>query len=997
MVAPSRARSADAAPETLTPSPPMEPAPASSAGPAGDNHTQLMPGTGLAFACPICFRAPPDSPFVTRCRHVFCYHCISTHLRTAQTCPTCGEIVTADTLVAASALGTPALSPSPSQALLPVSAAEDDVATGGQLGTASTAPAGRSASAATHGVPPQQAGSAARLAAHTTARASSVQSSPDTPNHPTAEWARPQHERSEGASSALAPPQRSVDEDHERTPELATTAQTRPLAPPPLQRREGYGAGSSARGTNPNVRARSAAAYAALRDYVRGDTDELDDVPSTDGANEPSARDSPHISAPRPRRPESLQDDDRVLTGAAAATGRATPKRQRVDPTPAGSSATLPRGIGTGAARHDAGESHGSSSSTSLYDLAARQTQPATGRAESTSAPRANARTGSPRHDGDEREDEIRARGSHSEDVGLRGVGVARHMQQRPPVGGPPPHAARHTAAVAAPPSTPSLARGPMLHQTPLLGTPLLPQGNTFAGTRLATVPSTPRLMEDPEAAADTMSPAELTRLIATLNQKLQRKQSSQRVSTTLMLLDFLRRNREEKMDALERLRKQVQNLSGDIAIAEADIEPPAHGESSTAQHGDLSAVENGLSASERKALADRRRRLSKHFSDLQTRYIEEVADTSGETRKRCLLRLTEDITKITQFGQLRCRATLMHATRFPEAPGADVFRASNIVSSIEFDRESEYLATAGVTKRIKIFEFSNIMRNLADVHFPVKEIYAPAKLSWVVWNPYIRNHMASSDYEGVVTLWDAHRGESIREYEEHENRAWSVDFCRPTPTLFASGSDDGRVKLWSTNCPDSVITIENEANVCSVKFNPDAAEKLAFGSAHYLVHYYDLRNTKQALHEFRSHRKTVSYVKFASSRELVSACADSTIKLWNLDTFNLERTFTGHTNDRHFVGLSVNSDYIACGSEENSVYGYYKAIPKPFVNYRFAGQDPLTGDEMQDDDDTLFVSSVCWCPKHPSILVAANSLGIIKVLDLTDPAESAPADREDA
>lgn len=36
--------------------------------------------------------------------------------------------------------------------------------------------------------------------------------------------------------------------------------------------------------------------------------------------------------------------------------------------------------------------------------------------------------------------------------------------------------------------------------------------------------------------------------------------------------------------------------------------------------------------------------------------------------------------------------------------------------------------------------------------------------------------------------------------YEEHDKRAWSVDFSRADPTKLASGSDDCCVKLWSIN-----------------------------------------------------------------------------------------------------------------------------------------------------------------------------------------------------
>lgn len=46
--------------------------------------------------------------------------------------------------------------------------------------------------------------------------------------------------------------------------------------------------------------------------------------------------------------------------------------------------------------------------------------------------------------------------------------------------------------------------------------------------------------------------------------------------------------------------------------------------------------------------------------------------------------------------------------------------------------------------------------------------------------------------------LWDASTGQEFSQYNEHEKRAWSVDFSPVCPTKFASGSDDGTVKLWS-------------------------------------------------------------------------------------------------------------------------------------------------------------------------------------------------------
>lgn len=38
-------------------------------------------------------------------------------------------------------------------------------------------------------------------------------------------------------------------------------------------------------------------------------------------------------------------------------------------------------------------------------------------------------------------------------------------------------------------------------------------------------------------------------------------------------------------------------------------------------------------------------------------------------------------------------------------------------------------------------------------------------------------------------------------------------------------------VKLWCTNQPNSLLTIDSRANICSVKFNPSSF-RIAFGSA---------------------------------------------------------------------------------------------------------------------------------------------------------------------
>ncbi|KAL3829733.1 hypothetical protein ACJIZ3_018535 [Penstemon smallii] len=242
-----------------------------------------------------------------------------------------------------------------------------------------------------------------------------------------------------------------------------------------------------------------------------------------------------------------------------------------------------------------------------------------------------------------------------------------------------------------------------------------------------------------------------------------------------------------------------------------------------------------------------------------------------------------------------------------------DILNSSNVICSLSFDREEDYIATAGSSKKIKIFELSSLLNESLDVQYPVLEMSNGSKFSCICWNNYIKNCLASTDYDGLVQLWDANTGQVFVQYKEHQKRAWSVDFSRVDPTKFASGSDDCSVRLWSINEKNSVCTVWCPANVCCVQYSAYSSHLLAFGSADYRIYCYDLRNTKIPWCTVAGHEKAVSYVKFLDSETLISASTDNTLKLWDLNKTSLEGlssnacslTFRGHTNEKVSVFMS--------------------------------------------------------------------------------------------
>ncbi|XP_052207130.1 E3 ubiquitin-protein ligase COP1-like [Diospyros lotus] len=380
-----------------------------------------------------------------------------------------------------------------------------------------------------------------------------------------------------------------------------------------------------------------------------------------------------------------------------------------------------------------------------------------------------------------------------------------------------------------------------------------------------------------------------------------------------------------------------------------------------------------------------KKKRVQAQFNDLQECYLQKRRQPANKPDKQeegdkdviyregytaGLSEFQSVLTTFSQYSRLRVIAELRHE---------DLFHSANIVSSIEFDRDDELFATAGVSKRIKVFDFSTVVNEPADVHCPVVEMSTRSKLSCLSWNKFTKNHIASSDYEGIVTVWDVTTRQSVMEYEEHEKRAWSVDFSRTEPSMLVSGSDDCKVKVWCTKQEASVLNIDMKANICSVKYNPGSSIYVAVGSADHHIHYYDLRNTSNPLHVFSGHKKTVSYVKFLSNDELASASTDSTLRLWDVKENLPVCTFRGHTNEKNFVGLAVNNRHIACGSETNEVFVYHKAISRPVTWHRFGS--PIV-DETDEDSGSYFISAVCWKNDSPTML-AANSQGTIKVLVL--------------
>ncbi|KAG7171793.1 E3 ubiquitin-protein ligase COP1-like, partial [Homarus americanus] len=510
---------------------------------------------------------------------------------------------------------------------------------------------------------------------------------------------------------------------------------------------------------------------------------------------------------------------------------------------------------------------------------------------------------------------------------------------------------------------------------------------------------------------------SDITHIITILQEKKEQLEAASMQNKFELMKDFLSELRKKKEEQLSTVSRELKLITHDLSSVQNNLEsvlpyrtsnscvpqsnsvPNTTGVFLTEILGtDCPGTSNGSQESpspteegfnvplfsracpENSTVQARRKRMHFHFDELEERYfsmrVPGFSDSGmDDDDDDGLDQFGECISKFTHYSGMRPLATISY--------NCDMFhQSSNIASSIEFDKDSEYFAVAGLTKKIRIFDYGTVIRDTVDLHYPCSEMLCTSKISCVSWSNYMKHMLASSDYDGVVTVWDAFTAQRLHVFQEHEKRCWNVDFNKMDTKLIASGSDDHKVKLWSLDCERSMTCLEAKANVCCVQFNPSSRYHLAFGSADHCVHYYDLRNMKEAVRVFKGHRKAVSYVKFVSSEDIVSASTDSLLKIWNVNKSHCVRSLQGHINEKNFVGLATDGEYVACGSENNSLYVYYKGLSKKLFSLKFDQKKWVLDPEQKEEESSEFVSAVCW-RKGSNIIAAGNSKGIIKILQM--------------
>ena len=244
------------------------------------------------------------------------------------------------------------------------------------------------------------------------------------------------------------------------------------------------------------------------------------------------------------------------------------------------------------------------------------------------------------------------------------------------------------------------------------------------------------------------------------------------------LLKEFLTQLKRIKDDELIRLKRETSVIQDDLNLVESlvqDVQQIEIVEMTNDVNGEKSdkaaivpsmvTTGEGFNLFKRKGdsvegvMEVRRTHMQRHFDDLTSCYFsnrvqkvlfppDTCSESPNDDDNDGFYEFSSSLNNFTRYSGLRHLATLSYTT--------DMFNNASIVSSIEFDKNQELFAIAGVTKRIKIYNYNTVLKDTVDIHYPCIEMVCGSKISCVAWSAFHQSTLASSDYDCTVIVWDA-------------------------------------------------------------------------------------------------------------------------------------------------------------------------------------------------------------------------------------------------
>jgi G protein beta subunit-like protein len=263
------------------------------------------------------------------------------------------------------------------------------------------------------------------------------------------------------------------------------------------------------------------------------------------------------------------------------------------------------------------------------------------------------------------------------------------------------------------------------------------------------------------------------------------------------------------------------------------------------------------------------------------------------------------------------------HTIRFWEATSGICYRtlqyADSQVNTLEITADKSLIAAAG-NPHIRIFEVnSNNPQPIVsfDGHTGNVTAVGFGKESKLMY---------SASEDGTVKLWDLRATGPQREFA-HKSTAVNAAVLHPNQQELISGDQQGNIRVWDlvADACSCELVPEIGVPIRSLTAAQDSSLMVAANNSGTCYVWRSLKGGAQQnsthfepLHKLKAHSAQVLKCLLSPDvRQLATTSADKTVKLWNLDSFTLERTLTGHQRWVWDCVFSVDAAYLVTASSD--------------------------------------------------------------------------------